>query len=36
MRSWRAFRAEKLGRLQTLRGDPGSVIYSGMTGRNPT
>ena len=36
MRSWRALRAEKLGRLRTLRGFPGSVSFSGMTGRNPT
>lgn len=34
MRSWRAWRAEKLGRAQTLRRAPGSVNYSGMTGRN--
>ena len=32
MRSWRAWRAEKLGRIKTLRGAPGSVSYSGMVG----
>lgn len=36
MRSWRAFRAEKLGRIRTLRGAPGSVSYAGMVrGRQP-
>lgn len=35
IRSWRAFRAEKLGRVQSLRGSPGSTSYLGMTRVRP-
>lgn len=33
MRHWNHWRCEKLGRLQTLRGEPGSVSYAGMVRR---